>query len=180
MILETERLILRPWRDEDAEALFEYAADPMVGPAAGWPAHKNLEESKEIIRSVFSTDETYAVCLKMDNRAIGCVGLKQGEHTDMTELEDECELGYWLGRPFWGQGIIPEAAQELLRHIFEDMGMNTVWAGYYEGNVKSRRVMDKLGFNYHHRSEGLEVELLNELRDGHVMFLTSEDWEKLK
>lgn len=179
MRMETERLILRPWQEEDAEDLYEYAADPLVGPAAGWPPHKSVEESREIIRTVFFTVETYAVCLKENDVAIGCVGLKRGSDTDMTEREDECELGYWLGREFWGQGLIPEAARELLRHAFEYLDMNAVWCGYYEGNSKSRRVMDKLGFSYHHRSEGLEVELLNEVRDGHVMLLTREEWEKI-
>lgn len=175
--METERLILRPWREEDAEALYEYAADPLVGPAAGWPVHSSVENSREIIKNVLSAAETYAVCLREDNRAIGSIGLKQGEQTDMTDREDECELGYWIGRPFWGMGLIPEAGRELLRHAFEDLGMRAVWCGYYEGNSKSRRVQDKLGFKYHHRSEGLEVALLNEVRDGHVMLLTREDWE---
>ena len=179
MILKTNRLILRPWRDEDAGNLYKYASDPLIGPPAGWPVHKSVEESREIIRTVFSTAETYAVCLKDSDLVIGCVGLKLGEDTDMTDHEDECELGYWLGREFWGQGLIPEAARELLRHAFEDLGMNAVWCGYYEGNSKSRRVMDKLGFRYHHYSEGLEVELLNEIRDGHVMLLTREEWKKI-
>lgn len=176
MIYETERLILRPWREDDAAALYEYAKDPLVGPAAGWPVHKSVEDSREIIKNVLSTSETYAVCLKEDNRAVGSIGLKQGEQTDMTERDDECELGYWIGRPFWGQGLIPEAGRELLRHAFEDLGMRAVWCGYYEGNGKSRRVQDKLGFVYQHRSEGLEVELLGEVRDGHVMLLTREEY----
>lgn len=75
MRFETERLILRPWTEDDAESLFEYAKDPVVGPIAGWPVHTSVENSREIIREVLSADETYAVCLKEDNRAIGSVGL---------------------------------------------------------------------------------------------------------
>lgn len=180
MTLKTERLILRPWHEDDAEALFEYAKDPQVGPPAGWPVHKSVEDSREIIREVLSKAETYAVCLKEEGKAIGCIGLKFGAYTDMTERPDECELGYWIGRPYWGQGIIPEAGRELLRHAFEDLGIRAVWCGYYEGNTKSRRVQDKLGFSYHHQSEALEVELLNEIRDGHVMLLKREEWESGK
>ena len=62
----------------------------------------------------------------------------------MTDKDDECELGYWIGKPFWGQGLIPEAAKELLRYAFEDLGMRAVWCGYYEGNEKSRRVQETL------------------------------------
>ena len=56
----------------------------------------------------------------------------------MTERDDECEMGYWLGKPFWGQGIMPEAARKCFGMPFEDIGMTKVWVGYYEGNTKSR------------------------------------------
>ena len=178
MIIKTARLILRPWREEDAQSLYQYASDREVGPAAGWPVHTSVENSREIIATILSTPETYAVCLKVDNRAIGSVGLKMGEATDMTDRADECELGYWIGKPFWGQGLIPEAASALLAHAFDELGMRAVWCGYYDGNVKSRRVQEKLGFVYHHTTEGLNVPLLNEVRTGHVMLMTKEQWEK--
>ena len=114
-MLETERLILRPWRESDAEDLYEYAKDPEVGPPAGWPPHESVENSRKIIGMFLSAPDTYAVCLK-NGRAIGSIGLKRKGQTDMTDREDECELGYWIGKPFWGQGLIPEAAEELLRY----------------------------------------------------------------
>lgn len=179
MILKTPRLILRPWCEDDAESLYKYASDKDVGYPAGWPAHTSVENSREIIKNVLSTPETYAVCLT-DDTPIGSIGLKTGSNTDMTDREDECELGYWIGKPFWGQGLIPEAARELLRHAFENLEMRAVWCGYYDGNVKSRRVQEKLGFVYHHTTEGLEVELLGEIRTSHVMLLTREAWKNNK
>ena len=180
MTFETERLILRPWRKDDAESLYKYASDPEVGPKAGWPPHTSVEDSRQIIRQVLSVPETYAVCLKESGEAVGSVGLKMGDATDMTDRADECELGYWIGRPFWGRGLIPEASRELLRHAFEELNMQAVWCGYYDGNTKSRRVQDKLGFVYHHTTDGLEVRLMNEIRTGHVMLMTRETWEKIK
>lgn len=180
MILETKRLLLRPWCEEDAENLYKYASDPDVGPMAGWPVHTSVQNSREIISQVLSVAETYAVCLKEDNKAIGCISLKFGDSTDMTDREDECELGYWLGKPFWGQGIIPEAANELIRHGFEDLGLRAIWCGYYDGNVKSKRAMEKCGFRYHHTTEGLEVSLLGEIRTCHATLLTKEDWLRNK
>ena len=73
-VLETKRLILRPWRESDAAALFKYASDPDVGPRAGWPPHKSVEESLEIIRTVFSGEGMWAVELKANADVIGCVG----------------------------------------------------------------------------------------------------------
>ena len=95
---------------------------------------------------------------------------------DMTDRDDECELGYWIGKPFWGQGIIPEAAKEMLRHGFEDLGMTRIWVGYYEGNTKSKRVQEKCGFRYEWKSEGVDVPLLHEKRTGHVSSMTKEQW----
>ena len=62
--LTTDRLILRPWQESDAEALYKYAKDPEIGPAADWPPHTSVEDSLEVIRTVFSAPETYAVVLK--------------------------------------------------------------------------------------------------------------------
>ena len=177
MILQTKRLILRPWSENDAEELYKYASDPEVGPPAGWPPHTSVENSREIIRTVLSAPETYAVCLKENGKPIGSVGLHRN---DLAERDDEYELGYWIGKPFWGQGLIPEASRELLRYAFEDLGMNRIWCGYYDGNEKSHRVQEKLGFVFHHTTEGLEVKLLNEIRTGHSSLMTKERWQKVQ
>lgn len=177
MILQTERLMLRRWEEGDARSLYEYARNPDVGPIAGWPPHKSVEESRDIIRNVLSGEEAYAICLKSDNRAIGAIELKLNGHTDMTDRDDECELGYWIGKPFWGQGMVPEAAREMLRHAFEDMGMRKVWCGYYDGNEKSRRVQEKCGFRYQWTTKDVDVPLMHEKRTGHVSCITREEWE---
>ena len=178
MILQTERLILRKWKESDAKSLYEYAKDPEVGPIAGWPPHKSVEESLSVIKDVFNGKECYAICEKDSDVAIGAIELKLNGHTDMTERDDECELGYWLGKPFWGRGYMPEAARELLRRGFEELGMTTIWCGYYEGNYKSKRVQEKLGFVYHHTCEEVDVPLMNEVRVGHTSYMTKECWEK--
>lgn len=179
MKLETNRLILRPWTEADAEVLYGFARDPDVGPAAGWPPHTSIENSRDIIKNVLSKPETYAVCLK-DGTPIGSIGLHLNGSTDMTDRDDECELGYWIGKPFWGQGLIPEAASELLRHAFETLGMRAVWCGYYEGNEKSRKVQEKLGFVYHHKTEGIYVALMNETRAGHCSLMTKQHWQGIR
>lgn len=179
MVLSTERLILRPWEESDAEKLFEYAKNPDVGPIAGWPVHKNVEESLKIIRSVLSGAECYAVCKKGNNVAIGAVELKLNKSDDRNRC-NECELGYWLGKPFWGKGYMPEAAKEILRHGFEDLGMKIIWCGYFDGNTKSKRVQEKLGFQYHHTCKDMFVPLMNEVRIEHINLMTKEQWLKNK
>lgn len=165
-MLETERLILRKWTDADAESLFHYAKDPAVGPAAGWQPHQSVEESRNVIRNLLNGAECYAICEKGSDEAIGSIELRLNGHTDMTDRDDECELGYWLGKPFWGRGYMPEAAKEILRHGFEDLGMNVIWCGYYDGNQKSKRVQEKLGFTYHHTCQKVPVPQMHEVRVG--------------
>ena len=177
MELITRRLILRAWQEQDAEDLYRYAKDPEVGIPAGFCAHTSVQKSLEVIRSVLTRPGVYAVCLKEDRCAIGSIGLYR---SDIAEKKDECELGYWLAKPYWGKGIITEAAQEIIRHAFAELKLQRVWCGYYDGNVKSRRVMDKLGFVYHHTNEGIEVKAVNEIRTGHVMLLTRKAWNKIK
>ena len=174
--IETDRLVLRRWQDDDAESLYEYASDPNVGPVAGWPPHKSIEESRQIIRTVFSAPETYAVCLKEDGKAIGAIGLKFGDDAELADADDEAELGYWLGRPFWDQGIMSEAAKAILRHAFEILELARVWAGYYDGNERSRRVLEKCGFRYRWTTEDVDVPLMGEKRTGHVSCITREEW----
>ena len=94
----------------------------------------------------------------------------------MTDRDDECELGYWVGKPFWGRGLMPEAMREVLRHAFEDLGMRCVWVGYYDGNDKSRRVQEKCGFRYQWTTDEVEVPLMHEFRRGHVSRITKEEW----
>ncbi|MBP5269454.1 MAG: GNAT family N-acetyltransferase, partial [Clostridia bacterium] len=168
-VLETERLILRPWEESDAEELYKYASDPRVGPAAGWPAHKDVEDSRNIIRGVLSEPETYAIVLKETGLPIGSIGLFRG---DLAMKDDELELGDWVGAPYWGRGIAPEAGREMLRHAFADLGMARVWCGYYDGNEKSKRVQEKLGFVYHHSADDVPVPQMGETRRGHSNLMT--------
>lgn len=180
MTIETKRLILRKWQISDAESLFKYASCPDVGPIAGWNPHKSIEESLDVIKNVFNGKECYAICLKANSIAIGAIELKLNGHTDMTDRDDECELGYWIGKPFWGQGLVPEAGMALLQHGFNELGMTKIWCGYYDGNFKSKRAQEKMGFRYQWTTPDLDVPLLNETRIGHVSCITKEEWAERK
>ena len=117
-----------------------------MGPAAGWPPHKNAEESLAVIRNVLTAPECYAVCERENGEAIGSVGLKLNGHTDMTEREDEGELGYWLGEPFWGRGIMTAAVETMCREGFAAWDIVRIHAEAFARNAASRRVLEKAGF----------------------------------
>ena len=172
--LQTERLILRPWKEADAEECYKYAKDPRVGPIAGWPVHTSVENSRQVILDVLMVPETYAIALKETGLPVGSIGLHF--HSDLAEKDDEAELGYWMGVRYWGQGRVTEAARELLRYAFEDMKLSRVWCGYYDGNEKSKRVQEKLGFKYQWTTEEVPVPQMDGLRKGHVNMVTREEW----
>ncbi|MDO4749241.1 MAG: GNAT family N-acetyltransferase [Eubacteriales bacterium] len=176
MVLKTKRLILCPWEESDAESLYRYASAPEVGPAAGWPVHTSIENSRDVIRNVLSAPETYAVVDKCTGCAVGSIGLMIGKASRMGIPDTEAELGYWIGVPYWGQGLIPEAVQVVLRHAFEELNLEKVWCGYYDGNTKSKRVQEKCGFQYQYTKEKVPCSMLNEVRTEHITCLKKEDW----
>ncbi len=174
-MIETKRLILRPWEESDAEALFKYASDPDIGPIAGWPPHTSVENSREIIRTVFSAPETYAVVLKVTKEPVGCCGIMLSNNLHSADMKQcEAEIGYWIGKQYWGQGLIPEAVRALLARSFNELHLDTVWCGYYEGNVKSKRVIEKCGFKYHHTNIDI-VSVFGDKRTEHFYRITRED-----
>lgn len=176
--LGTKRLFLRPWEETDAEILYEYAKNPHIGPIAGWPVHTSVENSREIIRGVLSEPETYAVVLRATGEPVGSIGLMIGTNSGLMLEKDEGEIGYWIGEPYWGQGLIPEAVREMMRYGFVELGLKTLWCGYFDGNEKSRRVQEKCGFRYHHTKEEVPCPLVNDIRTEHFTCITKEQWKE--
>ena len=172
MILQTERTILRPFADTDAPDLFNYAKDPRVGPIAGWKPHGSVEESLDIIHTVFSAPHVFAVTDRETSRVIGSagfVGRPRGEGASD-------ELGYALSPAYWGRGIMPEVCRELLRYGFEELALDTIWCTHYAENSRSRRVIEKCGFTY-----AFEERLTDEFhpdRPTRFYFLLRQDWKK--
>ena len=144
--METERISLRPWQDSDAETLFKYASDPEIGPRAGWSPHKSVEESLDIIRTVFCSEGMWAVIWKESGEAIGCVGYLLASSSNLKIAEDHAEVGYWIARPYWSKGICTEALQLVVDYCFYEKGFTVLWGDYFPSNPASGHVMEKCGF----------------------------------
>lgn len=175
--IETDRLILRPFRVEDAEDLYAYARDPRVGPSAGWPPHTSVEESRSIIENVFSAPGEFAVQLRGSGCVIGSASLKDehpaGVHPDCPDAE----IGYCLSPDCWGRGYVPEAVEALLRYGFERRGLRRIWCCHFDGNWRSDRVIHKCGFHYCF-SRTAFVKILGETRKDYVFVQTGEEWRE--
>lgn len=145
-MMETQRLILRPWRETDAKALFKYASDPDVGPRAGWSPHENVEESLAIIKTIFMNTTMWAVELKETHEAIGCVGYLPAQFSNLEIPDNHAEVGYWIGKPYWGKGICTEAMKAVIDYCFNEKGYETLWGDFFPENPASGKVMEKCGF----------------------------------
>lgn len=142
-MLQTERLVLRPFRLGDALDVFDYAQSAIVGPMAGWPPHKDIEESRQVVRRFIRQGDEWAIVEKKCGRVIGSIGL----HPDPRRtVRGARALGYALGEKFWGRGYATEAASAALRYAFERLGAPVVSACHDPKNAKSKRVLKKLGF----------------------------------
>lgn len=145
--METDRILLRPWRDSDAGSLYKYASDPEVGPRAGWPPHKSVAESLEIIRTVFGdATNTWAIELKETGEAIGAMGYGPSCDCKLPAREGEPICGYWVARPYWNRGICTEALRLMIDHIRRTTTIPSLISGHFIDNPASGRVMEKCGF----------------------------------
>lgn len=145
-MMQTERILLRPWLESDTEALYKYASDPIIGERAGWLPHKSVEESLEIIRTVFNNPTTWAIVLKETNEAIGAIGYMPDCPLNLPAREGEPLVGYWVGKPYWNQGICTEALHLMLAHIREETNYTSIICSHFIDNLASGRVMEKCGF----------------------------------
>ena len=159
--LHTTRLLLRPWEVSDAQALYIQAHNPIIGKRCGWPAHKSVEESREIIQS--------------DNTLIGSIGLLLQGESRLSVGENEAEIGYWLGEDFWGKGYMTEAALQVIHYAFEELHLTGLWASVYKENIASQRVIEKCGFRYHHTLEDFLFPLIGERHTSLVYRLQKEN-----
>lgn len=143
--LETERLLIRPWRLEDAVHNYAYGSSPVVGPMAGWTPQASLEEAQKYIEKAAVDPEVAAIVLKSENKPIGGIGL----HEDgVRHHEKSREVGYVLAEPYWGQGIMPEAVERICRYAFAEMQLAVLTIQVFDCNAQSKRVAEKCGFTY--------------------------------
>ena len=144
--LETERLILRKFKIEDAEYMYNnWAGDSEVTKYLSWQTHPNIEKSKEIIKSWienYSKNDFYnwAIVLKENNQAIGSIGAAKND--DSIEM---VHIGYCISKKYWNKGITSEAFERIIKFFFEEVKLNRIESCHNEKNIYSGKVMIKCG-----------------------------------
>lgn len=132
--------------ESDARCLYHFAKNPNVGPIAGWPPHESVEYSLNIIKTLFCRPECYAIV--KDDIPIGCAELLIHPDGNHWWGEGSAELGYWVAEEYQGNGYATQACKMLIKHAFEDLNIQRIFASYKKENLASKRVLEKLGFEY--------------------------------
>ena len=143
-------VVLRRWRESDADALFALASVPIVGQMAKFPPHADKAESLRVIREIFCKPEFYAVTSREDGTVLGCISLHSTtKGVDVYEA-GELTIGYWMGRPYWGNGFMTEAVKMLCDQCLSSglFKCKRVIGFTSTDNAGSRRVMEKAGFRH--------------------------------
>ena len=148
VVLTTERLTLRPWKESDLQDFYEYASVDGVGQMAGWNPHKNLDESKMILSLFIDGKNDFAI--EYQGKVIGSLGVKPYNEENYPELAEQKgrEIGYVLSKTYWGQGLMPEAVKAVIDWLFRDMQLDFIICGHFDWNNQSRRVIEKCGFQF--------------------------------
>ena len=149
-MFETERLMIRRFKIEDAHDVYESCNDYEVAKTTlGIPFPYTLEMAESWITKLSQREEEgtsyeFAICFKENpNKIIGCIAL-----TDVNPKAKRAEMGYWINRSYWGQGIATEAAKCMINFGFNKIGLHSIIARYFDINPASGRVMQKSGMTY--------------------------------
>lgn len=152
--IETERLLLRPFRQSDSEDFFEYASVEGVGEMAGWRHHENRGKTQEILNMFIDEDKVFALTLKESGKVIGSLGVEKYRMEErLSEFAGYLgrEIGYVLSKDYWGRGLMPEAVRAVIDYLFRELDYDFLICGYYDFNSQSRRVQEKCGFRPYRR-----------------------------
>lgn len=146
--IETERLILRSWKESDVADMYEYSSVPGVGEMAGWPHHESVEESQKIVKIFVDGKEVLAIEDKDSGKVIGSLGIHENDNDHVGSDFLGREVGYVLSKEYWGRGLVPEAVRGVIDYCFNALDYDYLLCGHFTWNNQSRRVIEKCGFQY--------------------------------
>ena len=173
-VLKTERLLLRPWQQDDLDDFFEYASVDGVGQMAGWLPHENKEVSGRILDHFIGGKKTFA--LVYQGKVIGSLGIEEYDEKKFPEFDAlACrEIGYVLSKDYWGRGLMQEAVKEAIKWLFESEKLDLILCGHFTRNRQSAKVQEKSGFRFY-RTGQYETRF-GTVEDDVINILRREDW----
>lgn len=173
-VIKTERLILRPFTENDMEAVFNCCQNPNLGNNAGWKPHETPEESLKILQTIFIPQkDTWAITKKENQQLIGAIGIMPDPKR---ENPNAGMIGYWLDEAQWGKGYMSEAVSVVLEYGFNQLGLILISANCYPQNERSQRVLKKMGFTYEGMLHQAEVSYDGKIHDHLCYYLEKKSY----
>lgn len=146
--IQTERLAIRQFVASDLDDYYAIVGDPVNAKAAGFQYAHHKEDAAYLLRSAMMQGMVFAIVVSATQRVIGSIGLYPRITPNGEQEKGAAELGYVLNRSYWGNGYMTEAASGLIKTVFEQQLLDTIWASCLAENQQSKRVLEKLGFYY--------------------------------
>ena len=172
--MESERLVIDHFGPDDYDLLCALAGDPAVAGSGGWPVYDGKPDTGNLLMAALTAPIAFAIRLKgRDNTdvLIGGVKISLRGISSLDIGDNEGEISFWIGKPYWGRNYGLEAVMETLRYAFEELGLKRVWAAYFDGNKASEKLLAKAGFSYIYTMEDLWWFPSGDIRTEHIMLL---------
>lgn len=176
VILEGDRIRLRPFKKDDLEDFYLYAKTPGLGESAGWFHHESIEDSKKILDKFIRDKNILAI--EKDGQVIGSIGIHPYDEDFFEDLNDKraVEIGFVLSQDFHRQYLMTESLELVLDYLFNDIGLDAVVGGHFRGNFKSKNLHKK--FNYKYFSSHLVKTNMGTMEVTHEYILSREDYDQ--
>ncbi|MGN0056123.1 MAG: GNAT family N-acetyltransferase [Atopobiaceae bacterium] len=145
--LRTDRLVLRPWREGDTDEFRQLTSTPGVGSHPEWIVAQTPEQGERMLQQELMVPDSWAICLRRKGQKgsrdgsdglVGAIWLSRDAGPGQPATGGEARIGYWLGSSWCGQGLVPDAVREVMRHGFLDEGLDAIWAGDFDGGGQAR------------------------------------------
>ena len=147
--LETERLILRGWRHDDLDDLYGIYKNPKIGLMGNWEPHSSKEASLTALNSFIEDNGRWAIVLKENEKVIGGIRIYPDENRGNFSARNSAKyINYILAEDFWGKGYMSEAVKRAVKYAFDEMSIELLTAFHHPDNIRSKRVLEKCGFEY--------------------------------
>lgn len=176
VVLEGDRIRVRPFKKDDLEDFYLYAKTPGLGESAGWFHHESIEDSKKILDKFIRDKNILAI--EKDGQVIGSIGIHSYDEDFFEDLNDKrvVEIGFVLSQDYHRQYLMTESLELVLNYLFNDIGLDAVVGGHFRGNFKSKNLHKK--FNYKYFSSHLVKTNMGPMEVTHEYILSREDYDQ--
>lgn len=176
--LKGSRICLRPFQAADIDLIEKLGTTPLYHQSAGFAIVRNATEVQQVLHIYQKRSESFVIVQQATGAAIGLVELNQRGVDPASGLDRTRELGFILLQEYWGQGYMTEALQVLLGWAFPQLALTEVWAGHYENNQRSARLLQKIGFEFRYEVT-LPFKFIEQTQEKYYL-LTPTRWQRLR